>query len=112
MTRKVSFLKEFRHFLALPCPSSTLDKVFTGKAPVAQKSLSKLADRIENANSTLFLRSENKHLKRVLVIDDAVGSGATLNAIANKLKTQANAEFVCGFAITGSLKGFDVISEI
>jgi len=110
--RKISFLKEFKRFLSLPYPTTGLNKVFAGKAPVAQKSLSKLADRIENANNTIFLREENYHFKRILVIDDAVGSGATLNAIAHKLKTQANAEFVCGFAVTGSLKGFDVISEI
>ena len=110
--RTVSFLKEFRRFLALPYHGMTLNKVFAGKTPIAQKSLAKLSDRIENANNTLFLTDENYNFKRLLVIDDAVGSGATLNAIAYKLKTQAKAEFVCGYAITGSLKGFDVISEI
>ena len=110
--RKIAFLKEFKRYLALPYPSAGLKKIFSGKAPVAQKSLSKLADRIENANNTIFLTKEAGVFKRVLVIDDAVGSGATLNAIAMKLKTQANTEFVCGFAVTGSMKGFDVISEI
>ena len=110
--REISSLKEFRRFLALPYRCSTVDKLFSGKAPIAQKSLSKLADRIENTNNTIFLREENYHAKRVLVIDDAVGSGATLNAIAYKLKIQAKTEFVCGFTVTGSLKGFDVISEI
>lgn len=87
-------------------------KVFSGKTPIAQKSLSKLEDRIQNAEGTIFVKDDNKSFKRILVIDDAVGSGATLNTIAKKLKEKAGVEFVCGFAITGSLKGFDVINEI
>lgn len=89
-----------------------LRKVFVNNIPVAQKSLSKLEDRIENARNTIFTHRENSNFKRILVIDDAVGSGATLNIIAEKLKHDASAEFVCGFAVTGSLKGFEVINEI
>ena len=49
----------------------------------------------------------------ILLIDDAVGSGATLNETARQIKTKG----LCGgrligLAITGSFKGFDVISEI
>jgi DNA-binding HxlR family transcriptional regulator len=110
--RKIPFLKVFKQQLRLPTPSSELIKVFSGKTPIAQKSLSKLSDRIENANNTIFTQEDNSKYKRILVIDDAVGSGATLNAIACKLKQNANARFVCGFAVTGSLKGFEVINEI
>lgn len=110
--RKIAFLKEFKKFLALSIPCTELTKVFASNIPIAQKTLSKLSDRIENANSTIFLREENRPFKRVLVIDDAVGSGATLNAIACKLKKNFGTDFVCGFAVTGSLKGFEVISEI
>ena len=109
--RKVSFLKEFERFLSLPEPTVSLLKVFSGKAPVAQKSLQKLSDRIENANSTIFVREDILSYKRILVIDDAVGSGATLNTIAEKLKRKG-VDFVCGFAVTGSLKGFEVLNEI
>ena len=110
--RKIPFLKTFKRFLALSTPCTELTKIFSGKIPIAQKSLSKLADRIENANSTIFTREENKLFKRILVIDDAVGSGATLNAIACKLKKTSGTTFVCGFAVTGSLKGFEVVNEI
>lgn len=79
---------------------------------MAQKSLTKLSDRIENDNNTIFTIKENSAFKRVLVIDDAVGSGATLNIIAEKLKRVSGVDFVCGFAITGSLEGFEVINEI
>lgn len=110
--RKISFLGMFKLFLDLNIPCSTMLKVFVNDIPVAQKSLSKLSDRIENATNTIFTIRENSAFKRVLVIDDAVGSGATLNIIAEKLKAASDVEFVCGFAITGSLKGFEVINEI
>lgn len=110
--RKISFLKMFQQFLNLPIPCATLKKIFVNDIPIAQKSLSKLNDRIENATNTIFTSKESKTFNRVLVIDDAVGSGATLNVIASKLKELADVQFVCGFAVTGSLKGFEVINEI
>jgi hypothetical protein len=110
--RKVSFLNMLKLFLQINIPCSIMQKVFVNDIPIAQKSLSKLSDRIENASNTIFTIKENRAFKRVLVIDDAVGSGATLNIIASKLKEISGAEFVCGFAITGSLKGFEVINEI
>lgn len=110
--RKISFLKVFEQYLNLNIPHSSLNKVFVNDTPIPQKSLSKLSDRIENASNTIFIRQENKTFKRILVIDDAVGSGATLNIIAKKLKNEAGVEFVCGFAVTGSLKGFEVVKEI
>jgi len=48
----------------------------------------------------------------VLLIDDAVGSGATLNETAKKLKLSGMAKKVIGFAIVGSMKGFEVIREV
>lgn len=108
--RKISFLKEFEKSLALPLPKLQLLKVFSG-APVAQKSLQKLSDRIENARETIFLKDQGGVFKRVLLIDDAVGSGATINAIAEKLKS-SGVNFVVGYAVTGSLKGFEIINEI
>ncbi len=110
--RKISFLNMYKQFLELNIPCSTMSKIFVNSIPIAQKSLSKLADRIENATNTIFTIKENSSFRRVLVIDDAVGSGATLNIIASKLKNESRVEFVCGFAITGSLKGFEVINEI
>lgn len=49
----------------------------------------------------------------ILLIDDAVGSGATMNEIAGKIRYKK----ICrgrliGLAITGSFKGFDAISEV
>ena len=49
--------------------------------------------------------------KNILLIDEAVGSGATLNEISEKLKFKG-AKKVVGFAIVGSYKGFEVIKEV
>jgi predicted amidophosphoribosyltransferase len=51
-------------------------------------------------------------VKRLLLIDDAVGSGATMNEIALKIKQKGLSDAVLGVAITGSYKGFEVISEL
>jgi predicted amidophosphoribosyltransferase len=88
-----------------------LEKIYQGEVRVAQKSLSKLEERVENAYKTIFL-SETGNYKRVLLIDDAVGSGATFNEVAKKLKKEQGVEFVAGFAAVGSYKGFEVIQEV
>jgi len=110
--RKVVFLTEFRRYLKLDLPQIKIVKSFSGGFPIAQKSLSKLQDRITNARETIFIPENAHHGQRVLLIDDAVGSGATINETATKLKHQGIAKQVFGFAITGSYKGFEVIAEV
>ena len=110
--RRVAFLKEFATALSLALPVISVVKAFVGDLPVAQKSLAKLEERIENAKTTLFVRDRQVTQKRILVIDDAVGSGATLEAIAEKIKEVNQATKVHGFAVVGSLKGFEVIREV
>jgi hypothetical protein len=46
------------------------------------------------------------------LIDDAAGSGSTLNQIAGKLKQKGIADKVTGLAIVGSFKGFDVVTDV
>ena len=48
----------------------------------------------------------------MVLIDDALGSGATLNEVAKKIKNQKVAKEIIGVAITGSFSGFEVISEV
>ncbi len=55
---------------------------------------------------------ENIKYKNILLIDDAVGSGATMNETAKQIKNKGIAKKIIGIAITGSFKGFDVISEV
>jgi predicted amidophosphoribosyltransferase len=44
--------------------------------------------------------------------DEIIGSGATINEIALKIKAKGIAKEITGLAISGSYKGFDVISEL
>ncbi len=115
--RQVEFLPTLRdYFSKLNLPHIPLVKAYAGQVPVAQKSLSRLEERVENAQKTIFISSptldRQKMPKRVLLIDDAVGSGATLNETAQKLKKRLGVKEVIGFSLVGSLKGFPVITEI
>ncbi len=79
--------------------------------PVPQKSLSKIDERIVNADNTFVVNSKQK-FKHILLIDDAVGSGATLNQIAKKIKEKNIAKKTTALAIVGSFKGFDIITDL
>ncbi|MCD5375383.1 hypothetical protein LR010_02970 [Candidatus Gracilibacteria bacterium] len=80
---------------------------------IPQKSLKKSEDRIENAKNTIFVDDKDaKNYKKVLLIDDFVGSGATLNETAKKLKEEGVQE-VHGFAFVGNTNlSYEVINEI
>ncbi|MBU1085215.1 MAG: hypothetical protein ABIJ43_02005 [Candidatus Beckwithbacteria bacterium] len=114
--RKLQFLKEYRVGLKLNFPEIDLVKVYKGEVIVAQKSLAKLKDRIENARETIIIderkQKTKKNYKTVLIIDDATGSGASMNEVAKKLKQKEMVEKVIGFSLIGSYKGFEVIREI
>jgi DNA-binding Lrp family transcriptional regulator len=109
--REVQFIKELEKKLSLPISILSVTKVKT-EIIVPQKTLTKLADRVENAKSTIIVDEMRKY-KNILLIDDAVGSGATLNETARHIKRKGICNgIVVGLAITGSFKGFDVISEV
>ena len=97
--------------LNLNLKNINLEKI-KNKFIVPQKTLFKLEDRIENARETIIVDGNNKH-KNILLIDDAVGSGATLNETALQIrKKKICTGKIYGLAIVGSFKGFDVISEV
>lgn len=108
--REIQFMKELQKNLNLKMLNIAIFKV---KTPVIipQKTLNKLEDRIENARNSIIADEGNK-FKNILLIDDAVGSGATLNETAGQIKNKNICKNVIGLAITGSFKGFDVISEV
>lgn len=57
--------------------------------------------------------SDNSQHGNILLIDDAVGSGSTLNETARQIREKGICnDKIIGLAITGSFKGFDVISEV
>lgn len=108
--REVQFMKELEKNLHPNVKKITITKIKT-EIIVPQKTLNKLKDRIENAKRTIVVNEAGKY-KTVLLIDDAVGSGATLNETAMQIKQKGIAKKVIGLSITGSFKGFDVISEV
>ncbi|MDP2930846.1 MAG: hypothetical protein Q8N56_04595 [bacterium] len=109
--REIQLMKELENGLDLKISKIDITKIKT-PVTVPQKTLSKLEDRVENARMT-FVAGEKVFCKNILLIDDAVGSGATLNEIAGQIKKKGIAKGkVIGLAITGSIKGFDVISEV
>ncbi len=111
LPRKIPFLKELQKNLKMSQPTIEIVKAYQGEVPIAQKSLGKVEERIQNARETMVVVPLKLTYKKVLLIDDAVGSGATMNEIAQKLKCRGVKE-VIGFSIVGSYKGFEVIKEV
>ncbi|HVU85100.1 MAG TPA: hypothetical protein VHC50_09675, partial [Puia sp.] len=108
--REVQLMKYLQSQLKISLPVIEIKKL-SGIIPVPQKSLSKLDERIRNAENT-FAVTEQRHFKHLVLIDDAVGSGSTLNQISGKIKGKKVADKITGLAIVGSFKGFDVITDI
>lgn len=109
--REVQLMKELRNSLALPVREISIVKART-EVIVPQKTLNKIEDRMENARKSIFVTDNNKY-KNILLIDDAVGSGSTLNETALQIQRLGLCTGkIIGLAITGSFKGFDVISEV
>ena len=110
--RKVQFLDVLRSNLNLKIPELVAMKVM-GSTRIAQKTLRRLEDRIINAKQTIAVNPRQLIDSNVLIIDDAAGSGATLNEIAKKVKNISSKKIkVIGYSVVGSFKGFDVISEV
>lgn len=109
--REVQFMRELQGNLNFDIPVINLVKIRT-EIIIPQKTLTKLDDRVENAKGTI-IADEKRVYKNILLIDDAVGSGATLNETAAQIKSKKLCKGkIIGLAITGSFKGFDVISEV
>jgi len=108
--RELQIMTVLKKKYNLPLTHIDLVKV-TGEIAIPQKALNKIEDRISNANASIMV-AEKRSFQKVLLIDDAIGSGATLNQTALKIKEKGIAKEVIGLAITGSFKGFDVIQEV
>jgi len=109
--REHQLMKQIQKRLNLDTKIIPLVKI---KTPiiVPQKTLNKLEDRIINARETIVV-DDNRKYKNILIIDDAIGSGSTINEVAKKIKQKQICKGkIIALAITGSVKGFDVISEV
>lgn len=109
--RKIQLMDRLRSWLNIDLPELQLIKIFK-HTPVPQKSLNKKEDRIENAKQTIFIKNQKFSAKTILLIDDAVWSGSTLNETAKKIKEKWFSDKVIWLAIVGSYKGFEVIQEV
>lgn len=109
--REIQLMAEIEKNLNLHLPIINLQKIKTDLI-VPQKTLNKIEDRIENARQTIMV-NDNRSYDNVLIIDDAIGSGATINETAKKIREKKIAKNkIYGLAITGSFKGFEIISEV
>ncbi len=109
--REVQLMRELEKSLSVSLPIVNIIKI-KGDVAIPQKTLNKIEDRIENARKSIVI-DDKKVYNNILLIDDAVGSGATLNETALQIKNKQLCKGkIIGLAITGSFKGFDVISEV
>lgn len=109
--REHQLMKQLQKRLNLNSRIIRLVKVKT-QVTVPQKTLTKLGDRIINARETIVVDDTSAYTN-ILLIDDAIGSGATLNEVAKKIRKKGICSGkIIGLAITGSVNGFDVISEV
>jgi hypothetical protein len=109
--RETQLMKVLEKGLKLHTRRVEIVKIKTTVA-VPQKTLNKLVDRIENAKNTIIVPGSSS-FNNILLIDDAVGSGATLNETAKKIRDKKICKGkIIGLTVTGSFNGFDVISEV
>jgi adenine/guanine phosphoribosyltransferase-like PRPP-binding protein len=112
--RKNQLLTYLRDALVVSgLPFIQVVKYYENGISIPQKSLKTREERIQNARNTIYVHDRNiSKYKKVLLIDDFVGSGATMNETAKKLKDDGIQE-VIGFALVGNLSlSYDVINEI
>ena len=110
--RKIQFLDVLKKSLKLDLPEIMATKI-PSPTKIPQKTLRKLEDRILNARTTIAVNPNQEVQKNVLIIDDATGSGATLNEVARKIRNIAEGKIkIIGYSVVGSYKNFDVISEV
>ena len=81
------------------------------KILIPQKTLKSLEDRILNAAQTFVVESQAQY-NNVLIIDDALDSGATINEIAKQIKQKKIGRNCYGLVLVSSPSGYEVINEV
>ncbi|HEV3414644.1 MAG TPA: hypothetical protein VG101_19325 [Puia sp.] len=107
--REIQLMKFLQTHLDIYLPEVKIRKI-TDIVPVAQSSLSKLDERIKNAENS-YAVTDLRRFNHLVLIDDAAFSGATLNQVAAKIRIKGIAGKVTGLAVVGSPKGMDVIAD-
>jgi hypothetical protein len=109
ISREVQLMTFIQSRLSLPLPIVNIRKI-SGKTAIPQNSIPNVKERIINSDCNFSVSGHHAYGKIVL-IDDAVDSGATLNQIAYKIKHKHLAYDVAGLAIVGNLEGFTTIAQ-
>lgn len=112
--RPLQFMDELESRLQLSLPKIELVKLTPGDIPIPQKTLASLNERIINAKNSIYIKNNKEYkYENILLIDDVVGSGASFNETAKKLRN-SNIGYgtIVAFGLVGNIKGYDVIREI
>ncbi len=91
-------------------PVIEVKKIFGSEAR-EQKSIKDVRERIENAEKT-FQVTAGPSYENVMLVDDFIASGATLNQVAKEIQGVREAEQVFGLALVGEEKGYSVIRSV
>jgi predicted amidophosphoribosyltransferase len=108
--RQYQLMNRLESSVVLNLPRIKIHKV-GARILIAQKTLKSLDDRILNASETFIVESSNRY-KNILIIDDALGSGATLNEIAKQIVQKGIASNCFGLVLVASPSGYEVINEV
>ncbi|HMY81143.1 MAG TPA: ArsR family transcriptional regulator [Candidatus Absconditabacterales bacterium] len=114
ITRPIQFMYEIKKQLGINLPEITMGKFFPAGVVIPQKSLKSMEQRIKNATNTLFITSsQDTKYKKVLLIDDFMGSGATLNMTAKKIYDAGISKHIEAISILGNIDTkYEVINEV
>jgi DNA-binding HxlR family transcriptional regulator len=115
--RRVQFMKELEKNYNFPLPLIQIEKL-QNDILVPQKTLKNPLDRIQNAVQTFAIRGTTL-AQNILLIDDFVGSGSSLNFVAQKIKQKnPTVKKIIGYALCGTPNGvindsqkFEVVVE-
>lgn len=82
-------------------------KKISGIIPIPQHSLQQFADKVFNAENSYSVAGFLEY-KHILLIDDIVDSGATMNAVAKQIKLKKIAKKVTGLSIVGDFRKIEI----
>lgn len=95
--REKQIMRVLEEELAIALPKINIHKVFN-EVPVAQKSRLSKESRAINAESSFMIPQQAKY-KHLLLIDDIMTTGITLNTIAQKIKRKKIAIKITGLTL-------------
>lgn len=109
--RKTQLMTFLKKRLNINLPQIKLEKA-KNLLPVQQITLKSIQDRIKNAKESIQIKSFEKY-QNILLIDDVVGSGSTLNETAKKIITQELASKVYAITAIGPINPgkFEIIPK-